>query len=243
MLSNFFTRTQVCFCDTFAVFFLFSIYNTCRKLNQMKTPDQVLIDRITNKDNAAFYEFYNRYAALLYRWAYNRVGSEEITEEITQEFWAQFWLNPFQIKTNEAGNAKNYLLHFFTYRVLDYIRANLSKKIFSNIGDDFELLSKSLIYTHISEEIEEKEIYALIDEIISTLPELTQKVFNHRWRDDLSTEETAQLLDIDEKAVYNRMHIAINIIREKVSAMLHEGDTMNKIKTVNALAIWYSLMR
>lgn len=209
----------------------------------MKTPDQVLIERITNKDNAAFYEFYNRYAALLYRWAYNRVGSEEITEEITQEFWAQFWLHPQQIKTDAAGNAKNYLLHFFTYRVLDYIRAHLSKKIVSNSGDDFDLLSRTLIYTHISEEIEEKEIYTLIDEIIATLPDLTQKVFNHRWRDDLSTEETAKLLDIDEKAVYNRMYVAIGAIREKVSLMLQEGDNMNKIKTINALAIWYSLMR
>ena len=209
----------------------------------MKTPDQVLIERIVNKDNAAFYEFYSNYATLLYRWAYNRVGNEEITEEITQEFWAQFWLNPLQIKTNASGNAKNYLLHFFTYRVLDYIRSNLSKKIFSNIGDDIDTLSQSLIYTHISEEIEEKEIYALIDEIMLTLPELTQKVFNHRWRDDLSTEETAQLLNIDEKAVYNRMHIAINVIRDKVSSMLNEGDSMNKIKTINALAIWYCLTK
>ncbi|TPD70005.1 RNA polymerase sigma factor [Flavobacterium microcysteis] len=213
--------------------------------NPMKTPDQILIDRITNKDEAAFYEFYNRYAALLYRWAYNRVGSEEITEEITQEFWAQFWLNPIQIKTNAEGNAKNYLLHFFTYRVLDYIRANMTRKIFSSIGDELDLLSRTLIYSHISEEIEEKEIYTLIDEIIATLPELTQKVFNHRWKDDLSTEETAKLLNIDEKAVYNRMYTAISIIREKVSLMLQEGDTMQKIKTINmgALAIWYSLMK
>jgi len=209
----------------------------------MKTPDQVLIERIANKDNAAFYEFYNSYAALLYRWAYNRVGNEEITEEITQEFWAQFWLNPGRIKTNAAGNAKNYLLHFFTYRVLDYIRSHMSKKMFSNIGDDIDMLSQTLIYTHISEEIEEKEIYALIDEIMFTLPELTQKVFNHRWRDDLSTEETAQLLNIDEKAVYNRMHIAINVIRDKVSSMLNEDDNMNKIKTINALVIWYSLTK
>lgn len=211
----------------------------------MKTPDQILIDRITTKDEVAFYEFYNRYAALLYRWAYNRVGSEEITEEITQEFWAQFWLNPSQIKTDAAGNAKNYLLHFFTYRVLDYIRSNLSKKIVSNIGDELDLLSRTLIYSHISEEIEEKEIYTLIDDIIATLPDLTQKVFNHRWRDDLSTEETAQLLNIDEKAVYNRMYVAISLIREKVASMLQEGDTLNKIKTINisALAIWYSLTR
>lgn len=211
----------------------------------MKTPDQVLIDRITNKDETAFYEFYNRYAALLYRWAYNRVGSEETSEEITQEFWAQFWLHPVQIKTDAEGNAKNYLLHFFTYRVLDYIRAHMNRKVLSGLGDELDMLSRTLIYSHIAEEIEEKEIYTLIDDIIATLPELTQKVFNHRWKEDLSTEETARLLNIDEKAVYNRMYTAITIIREKVSLMLQEGDAMQKIKTVNmgALAIWYSLMR
>lgn len=208
----------------------------------MKTPDQVLIERIIMKDSASFYEFYSRYASLLYKWAYNRVGSEEITEEITQEFWAQFWLNPAQIKTNCSGNAKNYLLHFFTYRVLDYIRSNLGKKALAAIGDDMDSLSQNMIYTHISEEIEAKEIHDLIDEIISTLPELTQKVFNHRWRDDLSTEETAQLLEIDEKAVYNRMHTAINVVREKVQSMLHEGESVTKITTVNALALLCSLM-
>ena len=209
----------------------------------MKTPDQVLIERIADKDSVAFYEFYNRYAALLYRWAHNRVGSEELSEEITQEFWAQFWMNPSLIKTNEIGNAKNYLLHFFTYRVLDYIRSNLSKKTVLNMGDDFELLSQTMMYSHISEEIEEKEIYQLIDEIISTLPELTQKVFNHRWRDDLSTEETAKLLDIDEKAVYNRMFIAINTLRKKVSSIVVDNSDMDKIKTINILTVWLALIR
>lgn len=208
----------------------------------MKTPDQILIERIMMKDSTSFYEFYSRYASLLYKWAYNRVGSEEITEEITQEFWAQFWIKPEQIKTNDSGNAKNYLLHFFTYRVPDYIRSNLGKKVFATIGDDIDSLSQNLIYTHISEEIQAKEIYALIDEIISTLPELTQKVFNHRWKDDLSTEETAQLLEIDEKAVYNRMHVAINVIRGKVYSMLHEDNSMNKITTINTLALIYRLI-
>jgi len=208
----------------------------------MITPDKILIERIVMKDSGAFYEFYNRYAALLFRWAYNRVGSEEFTEEITQEFWAQFWLNPAQIKTNGSGNAKNYLLHFFTYRVLDYIRANLGKKVLVVIGDDMDSLSQNMIYTHISEEIEVKEIHDLIDEIISTLPELTQKVFNHKWRDDLSTEETAQLLEIDEKAVYNRMHVAINVVREKVYSMLNEGDSISKVTTMNAIFLLCRLM-
>lgn len=209
----------------------------------MKISDEILLESIRQQDHNAFYEFYNRYAALLYKWAYNRIGNEETAEEITQEFWASFWENPNLIKTNENGNAKNYLLHFFTYRVLDYIRSQMNKTMIKSIGDDLDKISQSLIYTHISEEIEEKEIFAFIDEIISTLPELTQKVFNLRWKDDLSTEETANVLDIDEKAVYNRMYIAINIIREKVTEMLQEGDNRKKIKAFQALAVWFCFVK
>lgn len=209
----------------------------------MKTSDQILIKRIHDKDSMAFREFYDRYAALLYKWAYKRTSNYEITQEITQEFWAMFWNDPLQIKTNAEGNAKNFLLHFFTYRVVDYIRANMSKSMVLNMAGDLETLARSFTYSHISEEIEAKEIYVLLDEIIATLPEITQKVFNSRWKDDLTTEETAQLLNIDEKAVYNKMYYAVRAIREKLSLMLDEDDSYTTVKSIKALAIWFTLTR
>lgn len=207
----------------------------------MAISDLILIERIQNKDGIAFKEFYDRYAALLFKWALRRIRSEELTQEITQEFWANFWLNPAQIKTDINGYAKDYLLHIFTYRVIDYIRSQMSRKSLVSIDDEFKSLSQSLSYSNISEEIEEREIYMLIDEIISTLPELTQKVFIHRWKDDLSTTETAQMLNIDEKAVYNRMYLAINTVREKVSEMLDDENQIPKIRTLHIL-VWFSLM-
>jgi RNA polymerase sigma factor (sigma-70 family) len=218
-----------------------ALYSLVENFNWMKTSDQILIERIHEKDSMAFREFYDRYAALLYKWAYKRTSNYEVTQEITQEFWALFWNTPLQIKTNGEGNAKNFLLHFFTYRVIDYLRANMSKSLIVDITKDLDTLTRSFTYSHISEEIEAKEIYALLDEIIATLPEITQKVFNSRWRDDLTTEETAKLLNIDEKAVYNKMYYAVKTIRERLSVMLDEDDSFTTVKSIKALAVWFAI--
>ncbi len=199
----------------------------------MKILDKELLEKIAKKNESAFNEFYKKYAPLLYKWVYNRIGNYEACNEVTQDFWSNFWVNPQTIKTNEEGSAKNFLLHFFTYRILDYLRTHKKRENIIASDWEFDNLSETLNYSHILEEIHEKEIYKVIDEILETLPDLTKEIFICRMEKSYSVKETANHLNIDEKTVYNRSFDALKTIRSKVTEML--TDEKN-IKTQEALS-------
>jgi RNA polymerase sigma factor (sigma-70 family) len=202
----------------------------------MKPTDKSLLEAIALKDEKAFNEFYKRYSSILYRWALNRIGNADIANDIAQEFWSNLWINPLSIKTNEEGVAKNFLLHFFTFRVLDYLRANAKEKSVST-EEQLEVLKNTMSYTHILEEIHEKEIHSLIDEVLQDLPELTRMVFDYRWKRNYSIKETSEKLGVDEKVVYNRTFTALSLIRTRVNEMLSDEKVINDPKTLLGLAI------
>lgn len=206
----------------------------------MKISDKNLLESIEAKDERAFNEFYKRYSSLLYRWAFNRIGDADIANDIAQDFWSNLWLNPGNIKTNDEGSAKNFLLRFYTFRILDYIRANPKEKSLDR-EKQLSALENTLSYSHILEEIHEKEIYSLIDEVLQELPELTRTVFDYRWKKNYTIKETSERLDVDEKVVYNRTFTALTAIRGRVKEMLAEENAINDPKTFLGLVVLLNL--
>ncbi len=185
----------------------------------MRTSDRQLLDLIVYNDKKAFNEFYKRYARLLYKWAYNRTKDIETTQEISQMFWENIWLSPLSIKTDENGCAKNFMLRFYTFRILDYLKtkqANLciptEDTLFLSLEDN-----EDLSYSHILEELSVKEIHQIIDETIAKLPEIAREIFHLRWEMEYSVAETANKLHLKEKEIYNRYHRILHTIREKIT--------------------------
>jgi RNA polymerase sigma factor (sigma-70 family) len=193
----------------------------------MKTLDKKLLEDIANKDEDAFNEFYKKYAPLLYKWVFTRIGSVESSNDVTQDFWSNLWVNPQVIKTNDEGSAKNFLLHFFTFRILDYLRVTKNREK-SLVKNEQNKLENTFSYSHILEEIQEKEIHILIDQILENLPELTRQIFICRWKDNYSIKDTALKLNVDEKAVYNRTFIALKLIRSKIKEVYFDENSVNE---------------
>ena len=172
---------------------------------------------------------------------YNRIGDAEATDDVLQNFWSNFWLNPAVIKTDTKGSSKNFLFHFYTYRVLDYFREKNNKNQLFDTGTDHDDeedydYDNTLSYTHVLEELQVKEIHQIIDETISHFPELTRKIFEYRWNMNYSVSETAERLHIDEKTVYNRMFRTLDEIRSQLktlnadeSKLYHQSESLLSI--------------
>lgn len=91
---------------------------------------------------------------MLYEWTFNRIGNAEITNDILQDFWSNLWIRPEVIKTNSDGSAKNFLLHFYTFRILDYLKTVDTKSFSVKSDDEFDRFIEAVSYSHIVEEIE-----------------------------------------------------------------------------------------
>lgn len=207
----------------------------------MEKSDRELLEAIADRDEKAFNEFYKRYSFLLYKFALNRMGNTDASNDVGQEFWSNLWLKPQNIRTNDMGSAKNFLLSFYTYRILDYLRSPNQKEKAIDSEEELTSLENSLSYSHILEEIEEKEIHTLIDKVIEGLPELTRDIFVHRWKEQHSIKETASHFEVDEKTVYNRTFVALTAIRGKVKDMLADPSTISDPKTLLKLVILLNL--
>jgi RNA polymerase sigma-70 factor (ECF subfamily) len=69
----------------------------------------------------------------------------------------------------------------------------------------------------------QSEMKAVLDRTISDLPEIYKSVLLMRDVEDLSTLETAQVLDLTEDVVKTRLHRARLAVRQKVDEYLRSG--------------------
>ena len=203
----------------------------------MIEPDKELLEAIGRKDRKAFMTFYDRYARLLQMWALKRTRNKELTEDIAQNFWIIVWSNPTVIKTNEDGMAKDYLLRYFSYRMLDYIKS-AGAQLLGNESKLEEMIA-SLSYTHVFEELETNEIHTIINDVIGSLSQLTRDIFDLLWEKNYSVKEAAQKLNVSEKVVRTNYNKTINTLRNHLT-MLQAGDN-TKLQPETALVLFILL--
>jgi RNA polymerase sigma factor (sigma-70 family) len=182
----------------------------------------LLIAIYDKKDEKAFKTFYDRYAKLLLNWTAKRTGNRDVAADIVQNFWVIFWSKPYAIRTDEKGVARKYLIHYFSYRMFDYLRSSAAK----SIGDSLllETISQSEGYSHIIEDIQADEILDLIERTLQDFPEITREVFKKIWENDLSVKEISQQLGVSEKVVRTHYKKVMEVIQNRVKT-LAESET------------------
>lgn len=204
--------------------------------------DKELLDAISLKNESAFKQFYERYNRLLYRWAYNRTGSIEMTEECLQNFWISVWLEPHKIKTNDKGFAKNFLLHHFTYRMLNFIKDitqnELDRQENYSTGD----IQDNLSYSHVEEEFDIQEINLIVSALIQELPENVREAFRLYWQEDYSTKEIAKQLKIDERTASYKIKGGLTLVKKSVDKLYQLTEDTTRKKSLKVLRDISSLL-
>ncbi len=66
----------------------------------------------------------------------------------------------------------------------------------------------------------EKELISLIEDYINTLPEKRKEIFVLHFKENLSTKEIAEKLDVSQKTVQNQLNSAIKGLRSGLGPAL-----------------------
>lgn len=177
--------------------------------------DKELIEEISQKkDEGAFAIFYNKYYRLLYEWAFRKTSDVELANEITQYFWITFWEEPGIIKTDANDSANKFLLHHFTYRMLDFLKSPYVKTLSDAGRISFEELENELSYTHVSEEYEIKEFESVVTDFFNDMPDKMGEIFMMLYRDGYTIRETAEILKINERTVKYKSKNAVDALKK-----------------------------
>lgn len=179
----------------------------------VKRTDCSLLALISEKNRKAFDLFYKRYIRLIYKFVYHELNDQELTDDLIQEFWMKVWEDPSFLKSNHQGSVQSYMLQYLRFRILDVYRETLKNIISIDQLEPEE--SSALNYHGITDKLDEEELLLVLREALDDQPYVVRKTFWLRIN-NWSVEETANLLSVSQKTVYNKYSESLSIVRSHI---------------------------
>ena len=174
-----------------------------------------LFRQISQGNQFAFEELYNKTYTPIYRFVSYYFKSSFDCEDVVAETFYNIWYNSARIYT--ADNIKAYLYSIARYEVYRLLNENRKKQFISIDEMPIDIASRLKIA---DEQLVEKETLILLTEAINSLPERCKLIYLLVREERLKHKETADMLDITEGTVKQQMHTATTRIREYIEAKL-----------------------
>jgi len=190
--------------------------------------DEDLVQLAKSGDGGAFPELVKRYSRRIFRVARNITNHDEDSEDVLQETFMKAYthLETFQ------GNSKFYtwLVRIAMNEALMKLRKRRTGKLVSldeelSTGDDTMVREIAVWEGNPEDLYSQDELREILDKTIASLPEGFRTVFVLRDVEELSTEETAEALELSIPAVKSRLLRARLQLREKLTRLFKKkGD-------------------
>ena len=187
-----------------------------------------LVTRSRAGDTGAFSTLLRRYEGKIFRLAMNITQNREDAEDVLQEafFKAYEHLDQFQ------GNSKFYtwVVRIAVNQALMKLRKRKSDRTVSideqiDTGEDTVVREIAAWDPDPEERYSRDELHGILNEAISELAPIYKTVFTLRDVDGLSTEETAEVLDLTVPAVKSRLLRARLQLRDRLTRFFkRKGD-------------------
>ncbi len=182
----------------------------------MKREDAQLVERCLRGDEKAFEELLNKYKASVYSICYRMVRNHSDAEDLSQEVF----IRTFSVldRYDPSYPFSSWLFRITSNLCIDFLRKvkggtiSLDKPVESSDGEmPRQLPSKD---AQPDREVESKEMMAVLEEAISTLPEHYKIIVLLRHQEQLTYAEISDNLGIPLGTVKARIHRARSYIKE-----------------------------
>ena len=184
-----------------------------------------LVERLRSGDKAACAECVALHSAGLYRVALRLMRNDNDAEDVLQETL----LNAFKaIRSFDGRSSLKTWLYRITYNTA-MMRLRRTNPVTVPVdepeddGDGHRIPQELFDWCCLPErDFESAAARAELEQAIGELPEKLRVVFVMRELEELSTDETAQALDVSEQVVKTRLHRARLRLRERLAAYFSE---------------------
>ncbi len=190
--------------------------------------DEQLVERAKAGDPDAFPFLVKKYSRRILRVGRNITNNDEDAEDVLQETFLKAYthLDSFQ------GNSKFYtwLVRIAMNEALMKLRKRKGDKVVSldeqlDTGEDTVTREIAVWEGNPEDRYSQEELRDILDKTVSSLPEAFRTVFVLRDVEELSTEETAEALNLSIPAVKSRLLRARLQLREKLTRQFkRQGD-------------------
>jgi RNA polymerase sigma-70 factor (ECF subfamily) len=187
----------------------------------VERPDETELARALLAGEAdAFERFVEHFRSKIFHYSWLMCGQRDDAEEVAQETLLRVFENFDQLR--EPGQVRCWVLRIARNVCLMQRR----RSVFAPTQElSLEELPPGSELPDRTQPVEDKvlhgELRAVIDRVIAELPPLYRAVVLLRDREELSTEETAQVLDLGTDVVKQRLHRGRAAMRQKLDCYLN----------------------
>ena len=182
----------------------------------MLNPDQAGKPTIMLSQMGPFEQLFKKHYAFVCNIVHKYVGDKSKVEDIAQEIFTELWVKRDQIYIHTSVQA--YLRRMAVSRALNYLR-DTKKYDWSDLDQVTENFPD---HAHrqpdVIQQLEEKELAALIGSAIDKLPEKCRVIFMLSRYDEMTYAEIAGQLGISVKTVENQIGKALKYLRLALSS-------------------------
>lgn len=183
------------------------------------------MEALLHRDPAAFHDLVEAYSPRIYNLAMKMLGNPDVAEDILQETF----VNAYRAIDRFEGRAhiSTWLYRIAHNAVLMRLRKEKGAPELRSIDDELDLdtLPTPTPWDESPERrVLQGELFAMMDDALTTLSDALREVFVLRDVDGLSTAETAEVLNISETAVKSRLHRARLALREQLAPYLMSAE-------------------
>jgi RNA polymerase sigma-70 factor (family 1) len=171
--------------------------------------DLELVALLKEGDTGAFTEIYRRHWHLLYLHTRKLLDDKNEVKDLVQEVFFTLWTKAKELDVRT--NVKGYLYVTARNKVLNAIRDKKGSTFIELIAEEITAMD----YTTV-QEIDERELAALINAEIDQLPPKMKLIFELSRKEFLTHKEIAERLDMNEEAVKKQISRSIKILKLKL---------------------------
>ncbi|WP_442587859.1 RNA polymerase sigma factor [Pedobacter sp. AW31-3R] len=191
-----------------------------KQVTAQERSDEELLIAMKSGDRSAFVAIYERYWRKLHAESFKRLKNMQQIEELVQDIFSDLWLKR---DSKEILNLRNYLMMCTRYQVFAIYRKEKS-------NPDFEEPMENMAFYSVNADsrLNEKDMKSCIDIWLKQQPTKRGEIFRLKYREDMSTKEIGEVLNISQKTVQNQLVTSYNSLRE----------FMKKMTTILSSAAW-----
>ena len=194
------------------------------------TADELLLQRASEGDQAAFLELYDRYRQPIFRFAYRLLGSVEVAEDVTHDCFLSLIRKPENFRPDRAS-LKTYL--FAAAR-------NLSFKHFRDQGreaamDEVTQEPQDSPRRGPLRRLLDEELEAQVREAVLSLPPLQREALVLFEYEGLSLSEVAEIAGSDVGAIKARIYRAREGLRRSLRPYFESNQELNSGREIVTL--------
>lgn len=192
----------------------------------LEASDEEVVERVLAGDGALFEVLMRRHNRKLYRAVRSILGNVAEVEDAMQ----QAYFSAYTHLASFAGNARfsTWLMRIGVNEALGRLRQSRRLVLVDSAipETEEEAMAERGNWASPEETVAGRELAGLIERAVDALPDIYRSVFMMRQIENLSTAETAEILDITEEVVKTRLHRARAALHDHLATLTDDQLTL-----------------